>query len=233
MVLQDANGDYYSSISMTGNNGKHFIATHEIEVIDDPTCVDPCGPDDPGDDECTDVYIDIKPGSNPNPISSKKNGVVPVAILTTDTFDATQVDPETVIFAGASPVRWSLEDVLVSPEYPDGPASGPDGDIDLLLFFNAQDLQLSNGDETASLTAMTFDGEEICGEDTVKLLGTWSCVPKCSTWWDKCKTWSKSWKSHKAGCNTDCKNGWGKSHKSKSHKTGPWSKWSKRHKGCR
>lgn len=47
------------------------------------------------------VGIDIKPGSYPNSINLGSNGVVPVAILSSETFDATQVDPETVILAGS------------------------------------------------------------------------------------------------------------------------------------
>jgi hypothetical protein len=39
------------------------------------------------------VPIDIKPGSFPNSINPQSKGVIPVAILTTDTFDATTVDP--------------------------------------------------------------------------------------------------------------------------------------------
>lgn len=44
------------------------------------------------------VDIDIKPGSFPNTINPKSERVIPVAILTTDTFDATTVDPLSVKF---------------------------------------------------------------------------------------------------------------------------------------
>jgi hypothetical protein len=70
------------------------------------------------------VDIDIKPGSDPNSINLESKGVVPVALLTTDDFDASTVDPVTVEFAGASPLRWVIEDV-------DG-----DGDVDLLFHVN-------------------------------------------------------------------------------------------------
>jgi hypothetical protein len=39
------------------------------------------------------VAIDIKPGGFPNSVNPKSNGMIPVAILTTATFDATTVDP--------------------------------------------------------------------------------------------------------------------------------------------
>ena len=45
------------------------------------------------------VDIDIKPGSDPNSINLKSNGLVPVAILSTIDFKATAVDPGTVLLA--------------------------------------------------------------------------------------------------------------------------------------
>ncbi len=61
------------------------------------------------------VTIDIKPGSYPNSINLKKGGVIPVAILTTDVFDATTVDADTVRFGprGAEKVHTTAhyEDV--------------------------------------------------------------------------------------------------------------------------
>ena len=50
----------------------------------------------------TTVLIDVKPGSYPNTINLGSNGVVPVAILSTDTFDAITVDATTVTLTSAS-----------------------------------------------------------------------------------------------------------------------------------
>jgi len=55
--------------------------------------------------------IDIKPGSFPNSINPNSKGVVPVAVLTTEDYDASTVVPDTVLFADATPVRWNMEDV--------------------------------------------------------------------------------------------------------------------------
>jgi hypothetical protein len=103
------------------------------------------------------VNIDIKPGSDPNSINLGSKGVVPVAVLTTDDFDASSVDPVTVLFAGASPVRWTMEDV-------DG-----DGDLDLLFHFKTQELvDLDASSTEAILTGTTFGGQLIQGTDTVE-----------------------------------------------------------------
>jgi hypothetical protein len=44
------------------------------------------------------IKIDIKPGSDPNPINPFSRGVIPVAILTTEDFDALTVDADSVLF---------------------------------------------------------------------------------------------------------------------------------------
>jgi hypothetical protein len=104
------------------------------------------------------VTIDIKPGSDPNSINLKSKGVVPVAVLTTDDFDASTVDPDTAVFAGASPLRWAMEDV-------DG-----DGDIDLLFHFKTQELNLDENSTEATLTSDTTDGKHIEGTDAVNIV---------------------------------------------------------------
>ena len=96
---------------------------------------------------CSEKDIDIKPGSYPNSINLQSRGVVSVAVLTTDSFDATTVDPVTVTFADASPVRWSTEDV-------DG-----DGDLDLVFKFKTQELNLDENSTDGILQGQTFDPE--------------------------------------------------------------------------
>ena len=106
----------------------------------------------------TGVTIDVKPGSDPNSINLKSKGVVPVAVLTADEFDASTVQPDTVSFAGASPVRWAFEDV-------DG-----DGDVDVLFHFETEDLGLNEDSTQATLTADTTDGKHIRGTDWVNIV---------------------------------------------------------------
>jgi len=109
------------------------------------------------------VAIDIKPGGFPNSINPRSNGVIPVAILTTATFDATTVDPLSVKFGpnGATEAheRGHIEDV-------DG-----DGDLDLVLHFRTQETGIRCGDTSASLTGQTFDGQAIQGSDSIRTVG--------------------------------------------------------------
>jgi hypothetical protein len=109
------------------------------------------------------VAIDVKPGSFPNSINPRSMGKIPVAILTTDTFDGASVDPNTVRFgrngAEAGPVQSALEDV-------DG-----DGDIDMILHFNTQDIGIQCGDTSATLTGKSFGGQAIRGSDSVNTVG--------------------------------------------------------------
>lgn len=116
------------------------------------------------------LNIDIKPGSDTNPINLKANGLVPVAILTTG--DIEPIDPTTVRFAGAAPVHYALQDV-------DG-----DGDQDMLFHFRTQDLELNEESTEATLTAelvapstsrvagQAGGGETISGKDKVQIIGS-------------------------------------------------------------
>jgi hypothetical protein len=104
------------------------------------------------------IGIDIKAGGNPNNINLKSKGLVPVAVMTTEDFDASTVDPVTVSFADVSPVRWTMEDV------------DSDGDTDLLFHFKTQELNLNKDSTGATLTGITYDGQAIEGTDTVNIV---------------------------------------------------------------
>jgi FG-GAP-like repeat/FG-GAP repeat len=105
------------------------------------------------------VKIDIKPGSFPNTINLKSHRVIPVAILTTSTFDATTVDPLSVRFSpdGATEAhgKGHIEDV------------NHDGEPDLVLHFRTQETGIQCGDTAASLTGQTGGGAPIEGSDAI------------------------------------------------------------------
>ncbi|MCX5885311.1 MAG: hypothetical protein NT096_05305 [Proteobacteria bacterium] len=104
--------------------------------------------------------IDIKPGSFPNSINLKSKGNVPVAILSSQTFDAATVDWSTVVFAGAPALSIGglPEDV------------NSDGLMDLVLHFSTQSLNLKSGDTEACLTGKTLSEQEFKGCDSVSIV---------------------------------------------------------------
>ncbi len=113
------------------------------------------------------VEIDVKPGSDVNPINLKSGGVIPVAILTTDDFDATTVDPDTIELSGAAvAVRGNGKHIMAEQTDVDG-----DGDIDLLVHIETQALDIEPGTTIVTLTGETFDGTKIQGSDDIKLVG--------------------------------------------------------------
>jgi hypothetical protein len=132
------------------------------------------------------VPVDIKPTSCRNPINTKDKGVQPVAILGTEDFDVMQVDPETVLLMGVSPLRWSYEDVATPYEPYIGKVGafactteGPDGFMDLVFHFDTQELvavlgEVADGDvlvlQLTGNLKEEFGGTPIVGEDVVVIL---------------------------------------------------------------
>jgi filamentous hemagglutinin family protein len=130
------------------------------------------------------VLVDIKPQSCPNPLNvGSPGGTLPVAIVGTQDFDVTAVNPFTVRLIGAAPWRFSLEDVC-TPYYPlEGKKTqfccteeGPDRTLDLTLKFRKREIvdalgEVNDGDEIVlMLTGNLFDGTPIVGEDVVRIL---------------------------------------------------------------
>jgi len=99
------------------------------------------------------VYVDIKPGSWPNPVNLASRGVLPVAICGTEDFDVTTIDVTTIKLTleglddGVSPIRWSYEDVATpwTGEPGGGHALGGDGYLDLTLKFKTQEVRTTLG----------------------------------------------------------------------------------------
>lgn len=114
----------------------------------------------------TAVTVDIKPGDDPNKINLSANGLLPVAVLTTQDFDAGQFTPEmahlsdasiamTMGCVGADAVRWNYADV------------NDDGRLDLVFFFRIQELNL-----TSSSTAATLMAHGSYGSTSIHIIGT-------------------------------------------------------------
>jgi hypothetical protein len=114
------------------------------------------------------VDVDIKPGSTTNPINCKnKNMLIPVAILTTASFDAVSIDPTTVRFAGASEFHMNKRTGEVKRHEVD--VNG-DGKLDLVFHFRLRDTSLTCASRQGTLIGETFDGQAIQGADRVHML---------------------------------------------------------------
>ncbi len=117
-----------------------------------------------------DVIIDIKPGSFPNSVNCQDNddnGVIPVAILTTEDFDATTVNHTTVMFGrnGAQEIHdmKKTDESKRHEEDVDG-----DGDIDLVFHFRSLLTGIECGDIVVWLTGETYSGDLITGSDNIQ-----------------------------------------------------------------
>jgi hypothetical protein len=107
--------------------------------------------------------IDVKPGSDSNCVNLGSAGVIPVAVLSSNNFDATQINPATVSLAGAS-IKLVAKSgrFLAHREDVNG-----DGLLDLVCQVLTEDFFLEPGESTALFEAETFNGIQVRGEDSV------------------------------------------------------------------
>ena len=109
------------------------------------------------------VAMDIKPGDGPNTLNPRSHGVVPIAILTTEEFDATSINVTSLRFGAtgeeAAPLRSVLDDV------------DADGDTDLLVFFRTQDTNIDCETLFTYISGVTMTGVSIAGTDSVAVVG--------------------------------------------------------------
>ena len=116
--------------------------------------------DAPAEDCIISVDVDIKPGSDVNPVNTKSKGVIPVAILSTADFDVADIDVTSVTFgpdgATESHGKAHIEDV------------NDDGLDDLVLHFKTQDSGIVKGDTEACVVGTTIYGTAIEGCDIIR-----------------------------------------------------------------
>jgi subtilisin family serine protease len=104
------------------------------------------------------VDIDVLPGDAANVVYPNKNGKLPVAVLGSAEFDATQVDPATLSFGPAG--AGIAEAVSISN------VDGLHGD-DTVARFNVEETGIACNDTEVGLSGETYSGQLIVGTDTI------------------------------------------------------------------
>jgi hypothetical protein len=113
-----------------------------------------------------DLSIDIKPGSSQNTINLSSSGVIPVAMLSTSTFSATTIDPNTLFLAGAQvgmagrSGRYLCQTREVNGDNLD----------DLVCDFDTAQFLIHVGDTLAELVGKTFAGVPVRGQDVIRIV---------------------------------------------------------------
>lgn len=169
-VIQIEGGQIGSPLTLTGvyEDGSEISIPFAVEPGSALNLVWLDGP------SVIDVVIDIKPDNADNTVNLGSLGVIPVGILSTADFDATQVDPWTVELAGAGvAVRGKGSKLLSSAKDLNG-----DGLLDLEVKVETENLDPGTfQDGAAVLTGKMYDatestngGQEIRGQDTITII---------------------------------------------------------------
>lgn len=125
------------------------------------------------------VTIDVRPGSLPNPLNcTAANGVLPVAILSTNGFDTTTVDADTVRFGKTGTEAAETHKDRNGRAMRHVEDANGDGRLDMVFHFRVGDTGFGCGqvagesfsDVVGRLTGKTQNGRAIAGEDMIRLL---------------------------------------------------------------
>jgi len=116
------------------------------------------------------VDIDIKPGSDTNPINPRSRGVIPVALLGSDEFDVADVDVSTLRFgpSEAGPAHNLSDSFIYNDHLQD---VNLDGIMDLVVHTRTQETGIQCGDSEAMLTGALLSGDLFLGTDALALVG--------------------------------------------------------------
>lgn len=156
--------DYTDSFHVTCTDaGRHVLRADARISADEPHAEDRAAVNDTGAVEW--LPIDVKPRSFPSAINLRQRGLVPVAILSTATFDAPTEVVQSSLRFGAT----GTEDSWVrcgAPEDVDD-----DGLVDLVCHFDTTLTAFTCTSEHGVLTGRLTDGTAFESQDAVKITG--------------------------------------------------------------
>jgi hypothetical protein len=127
--------------------------------------------------EVATVNLDIKPGSDSNPIYRSGRGFVSVALFGDDEFDVGEIDVSTLTFGrgGAMPVHDLTDPETLAGHLRD---LNEDGVTDLVTHFSIRDVEFLIGDTEACLTGRLLDKTRFKGCDVVSVFGKRRLPPR-------------------------------------------------------
>lgn len=111
------------------------------------------------------VPLDVKPGDDANVVLPGSDGALPAAILSTVSFDALDVDPESLRLSGAVVLSPGRGPLLCHTEEVSG-----DGLPKLLCQFDPAGIEVAPDEDRLIVEGRTFAGLSIRGEDRVRVL---------------------------------------------------------------
>jgi hypothetical protein len=116
------------------------------------------------------IVIDIRPGSDSNPVHPSGRGNLPVAILGSDTFNAIDVDVTTLAFGPDE--STPLHDLTKPGAFDDHLKDvNGDGQTDLVSHYRIEDTGIEADEEEVCLTGELLDGTPFEGCDAIRTIG--------------------------------------------------------------
>jgi hypothetical protein len=170
VLLGNGDGSFQAAVFFVVGNGPVSVAVADFDGDSVPDLVTANSSNDDVTvllSLCARPEIDIKPGSDLNAINPADEGVLPVAILGSDSFDVAGVDATTLAFGpdGSAPAH----DLSDPAEFADH-LEDVDGDgfTDLMVHFRTEEAGIVFGDMEACVTGETLDGTPFEGCDAVR-----------------------------------------------------------------
>jgi len=111
------------------------------------------------------VDIDIKPGSDPNSVNLGSEGVIPIAILGSESFDVHDIDQTSLEMAGNAAREKGKSGKIGSFE-----DANSDGHTDLVVQIPVEGLSLTEDDTEATITGLLNDGTAMAGTDAIRIV---------------------------------------------------------------